>query len=384
MVTAAEAIKVMKEGGKPVIGCLPLYPPLELIHSMGLAPVVLWGLRDSVSHTGDADAHIQKYVCSIARHLAQFVMAEGGDSLDGILSYNACDTLRNLPEILREGLAAKGALTPTPMFRLHVPMTSAAVNGGFLRGELLDLIAALEERYGVRFSEESFAASVALYRRARGLSLRLEEAARAGSLSIGAFCGTLARAGFLTVEDQVELFEAELASLRPAAASGPSCAVILSGVMAPLPQVCRLLDGAGLRLVANDIASLRRSYAQEPFAFHDVADYYARFYRDHFPCTTLLHSVDRRLDAVSRLARDNGARGLIFIGEKFCEYEYFELPHLVARLQDEGIPSLALEFSLDDDSNLETYRTRIEAFAEMLRSSGEKTSESAGGGKSGA
>ncbi|MHB8781083.1 MAG: 2-hydroxyacyl-CoA dehydratase subunit D [Candidatus Geothermincolia bacterium] len=382
MVTAAEAIKVMKESGKPVIGCLPLYPPLELLHSMGLAPVVLWGLRDSVSHTGDADAHIQKYVCSIARHLAQFVMARGAEGLDGILSYNACDTLRNLPEILREGLAASGA--SLPMFRLHVPMTSAAVNGDFLRGELLDLIAALEERYGVRFSEDSFASSVALYRRARDLSLRLEEAARAGSLAIGAFCGIMTRAGSLFVEDQIELFEAKLASLRPAAEPDPSCAVILSGVMAPLPQVCRLLDEAGLRLAANDIASLRRSYAQEPFAFNDVADYYTRFYRDHFPCTTLLHSADRRLDAVSRLARDSGARGLIFIGEKFCEYEYFELPHLIARLQGEGVPGLALEFSLDDDSNLETYRTRIEAFAEMLRAGGEKTCESAGGGKSGA
>ena len=35
----------LKSQGHRVVGCFPLYPPLELVHSMGLTPVILWGLK---------------------------------------------------------------------------------------------------------------------------------------------------------------------------------------------------------------------------------------------------------------------------------------------------------------------------------------------------
>ncbi|MFZ5562865.1 MAG: hypothetical protein ACOZBW_02355, partial [Thermodesulfobacteriota bacterium] len=72
METPLQAMARMKAGPRPVIGCLPLYPPMELIHSMGLAPVVLWGLSDAVPQSPDADRHIQNYACSVCRRLTQF------------------------------------------------------------------------------------------------------------------------------------------------------------------------------------------------------------------------------------------------------------------------------------------------------------------------
>jgi hypothetical protein len=64
-------------GDRPVIGCFPLYPPLELFHSMGLAPVVLWGLRDAIPSLSLADRHLQSYVCSVARRLTEAVSWSG-------------------------------------------------------------------------------------------------------------------------------------------------------------------------------------------------------------------------------------------------------------------------------------------------------------------
>jgi predicted nucleotide-binding protein (sugar kinase/HSP70/actin superfamily) len=37
------------------------------------------------------------------------------------------------------------------------------------------------------------------------------------------------------------------------------------------------------------------------------------------------------------------------------------------RFKEDGISSLLLEFAVDDEHNLGAIRTRIEAFAEMLR-----------------
>lgn len=54
------------------------------------------------------------------------------------------------------------------------------------------------------------------------------------------------------------------------------------------------------------------------------------------------------------------------MGEKFCEYEYFEFPYLQKHLRQKGLRTLLLEFAIDDDQNLGQVRTRIEAFSEMI------------------
>ena len=364
MKSAQAMIEQLRKGGKPVVGCFPLYPPLELMHSMGLLPVVLWGLRDSVSDTRDADRHVQPYACSVARQLAQFVIADGPGLLDGLFFYNACDTLRNLPELLREGIACSRRITP-PMFRVHVPMKEDGASG-YLASEIGNLIKALQASYDVSFSEERFARSVSLYERARWLCRRLEDAVAEGVLTFAGFSAALARANFLAVEDQIALLESTLADCEGSITQPSATRVIASGILPPPPVICDLIEQAGLRVAGNDIASMHRSYAFSPEVWDDVRDYYVAFYRDHFPCTTLLHTADRRVDAVVDIVSRRDADAFVFVGEKFCEYEYFELPYLEQQLKESGVPVLSIEVSIDDDGSAETFRTRIDAFAELL------------------
>ncbi len=359
-----DGIRRSKEAGKPVIGCFPLYPPLELLHSMGLAPVVLWGLRGPVH---DADRHIQNFACSVARRLAQVVIDDAEGLFDGIFFYNGCDTLRNLPEILQEGREELGR-DALPVFRVHVPMVPAEQTdaSAYLRNEMQNLIVCLESAYGLSFSEESFAESVALYGSARALCLQLEEAVARGGMAFSDFCDTLMSANFLPVEEQIELLESKIAVAGEERALEPSSRVVVSGILPPPPAICKLIDDAGLTVVGNDVAAFHRSYARAPQEWSDVNDYYVRFYRDHFPCTTLLYSSDARFKALTSMVEASGADGFVFIGEKFCEYEYFELPHLEEKLKEKGVSVLPLEISIEDESTAETYRTRIEAFAEVL------------------
>ncbi|TAL34779.1 MAG: hypothetical protein EPN93_11645 [Spirochaetes bacterium] len=44
--------------GRRAIGCFPLYPPLELLHSMGLLPVVLWDFQDGARSVDASDRHL--------------------------------------------------------------------------------------------------------------------------------------------------------------------------------------------------------------------------------------------------------------------------------------------------------------------------------------
>lgn len=368
METPSQALTRLKNGPRPVIGCLPLYPPMELLHSMGLTPIVLWGLSDVVPHVNDADSHIQNFACSVARRLTQFVISEWEELLDGLFFYNAGDTLRNLPEILRQGVVLSGGMLH-PQFHIHIPMTSPeqADTSGYLKKEFENLIESLESFYGVKFSEDRFADSVGLYDRMRELCGQLEQAVSHGRLAFADFCRVLTTANFLAVNEQIVLLESVLAGLPARTAEAVnSTRVIVSGILPPPAAICEIMDQAGLVVAGNDIAFMHRSYARTPDTWEDVLDYYDRFYREHFPCTTLLYSSDRRLEAVVRMVLENSARGFVFVGEKFCEYEYFELPSLEKNLKDQGVPVLAMEISMDDTTGAETFRTRLEAFSELI------------------
>jgi benzoyl-CoA reductase/2-hydroxyglutaryl-CoA dehydratase subunit BcrC/BadD/HgdB len=142
--------------------------------------------------------------------------------------------------------------------------------------------------------------------------------------------------------------------------------IVISGILPPPPSVVEAMERSGLRVVGEDLAIFRRSYNSPSPQATEPGDYYTRFYENHSPCTTLHYLADRRIDAVLALCRDLDADGFIFLGEKFCEYEYFEYPHLEKRLRESGIPTLALEFSIDDSEHIGAVVTRIEAYAELL------------------
>ena len=82
----------------------------------------------------------------------------------------------------------------------------------------------------------------------------------------------------------------------------------------------------------------------------------------------MLGTADQRACTLESLVEEWDAQGVIFLGEKYCEYEYFEFPHLQKRLGAKGVKTLLLEFAVDADRSLGAYKTRIEAFAEMLGS----------------
>ena len=354
-----------KKQGKKIIGCFPLYPPVELFESMGLMPLTLWNLKASIQDLAESDKHVQNYSCGIARELVQFVLSDTGELLDGIFSYNACDTLRNLPEIL--ALGNKEAGRNIPMLRMHLPQVKPSqVNpDGYLKNGIALLVEAAENAFGIGFSEGNFVITAKNYRRMRNLCLDAEQLVARGALSFGSFCSVVLTNYVLPVEEQIKRLEGLIAGKdadNPPAATG----VMVSGIMPPPAAVVKAMEKSNLRVVANDIGSLGRSYGYSPEITTDPGDYYAELFAKRRPCTTLLYGSDRRIQAFLDTVKRSRAKGVVFSGEKFCEYEYFEFPYLEKRLKEEGVPALFLEFSVDDTDNVGAYSTRVEAFAEML------------------
>jgi benzoyl-CoA reductase/2-hydroxyglutaryl-CoA dehydratase subunit BcrC/BadD/HgdB len=350
---------------KPVIGCFPLYPPVEIFSAMGLVPVVLWNLKKEIENLELTDRHVQNYACGIARELMQFVLSDKGSGIDGMFTYNACDTLRNFPEIIGNHFRKSGR--SLPMFRMHVPQANRFHTDPYryLKHEITQLIEEVEWAFDVDFFRAAFEQTAGKYASMRTLCLEAETRVAKGAISFSAFSSTVLSCYALPIDDQI----ASLGSLISHAATDEPVTqsdILISGIMPPPLPVIRAMENAGLRIVANDIASLRRSYGYIPAATDDPVEYYTDYFALKFPCTTLLYQADARMAAFMELIESSGAKGVVLSGEKFCEYEYFEFPFLEQKLKEKGIPVLRLEFGVDDNQNIGSYTTRIEAFAELL------------------
>lgn len=368
MSSTYSAIRSLKDNGHRIIGCFPLYPPVELLHSMGLTPVTLWGLRDFSPGVPLSDRHLQAYTCSVGRCLTEFVLRHGSEVLDGIFLYNACDTLRNLPEILQNGLAEQGSALP--LFRLHIPASSLTrpADAHYLRERVRRLVRELEETFGTPFSMESFDRSVKLYRRQHELSSRLQDLVGLGSVSFSEFCRILNAGSFLPVEKHIEMLATAIEQSDTGRGEQMELPrVMVSGILPPSPGVAECIESSGLRVADNDIAMFKRTYGYTPPAASNPEEYYVDLYGNHHPCTTMLHTGDARIKHLRKSVRERTIRGFIFFGEKFCEYEYFEVPYLRKVLEGEGVRMLSLDFSLEGDESIGSLRTRIESFAETLR-----------------
>lgn len=364
-------LQMLKEQGRKIIACFPLYPPLALMHSMGLVPVVAWGLRGHVPGTDAADRHLPPYTCSVARHLTEFILTDARDLIDGVFMYNACDTLRNLPEILMDQLTVTGR--DIPFIHMHLPMTPRDQTdvSAYLENEIRSLVRNLSDRFGVVFSSERFQASVALYQWMRGLALEAQERVAAGRMGFVDFAEVMQAGAFMPVEDHIDALEKLIASGKSGHGDhnrrdDKNLSVMISGILPPPASVIAAVESAGLTIVSDDIASLYRSYAVMPDPMPDPEKYYRMFYDDHYPCPTLLYSSDRRVEALVERITQSNARAVIFVGEKFCEYEYFEFPYLEKQLAGMGIPSLRIEISIEDDAHTGVHNSRIAAFAEMM------------------
>ena len=360
-----QKIQELKKNGRPVIGCFPLYPPLALFHSLDLNPVVLWGLKKDFRETPESDQHLQNYTCSVARHLTEFLLSDAGSLVDGLFMYNACDTLRNLPEIIDSCLDAAGR--KVPLFQIHVPMVPTAQTDGtdFFDNEINQLIKDVKSTFDRKFNPDKFMESIALFQNLRKTSLQLESAVAMGRLSFQTVAETLHTAWAIPGYHRIEEVEGVLDQQQDKGnADNPG--ILLSGILPPPASVSTAIEASGLRIAGNDIASLHRTYAVMPEADADPASYYRDFYFNHHPCPTLLFTGDRRVDALIERCRETRSRGVIFVGEKFCEYEYFEFPYLEKKLQEKGIQTLLIEIAIDDEQTA-SHISRIDAFAEMLK-----------------
>ncbi len=345
--------------GRPVIGVLPAYFPLELIHAAGGYPVQLWGAGVAIDH---AEAYLQPYCCSVARSALELEMRGSAALIQAYVFTSICDTLINLRELYRR-------LFDKPILGLSFPVTQTAEGRRvFLAGAAERIIKALEAVTGRCVSPDALRESAGQFGHVRSLQRELYRVRRErpGALKNEDFHAVLKAGFFLPVDEYARLLESLLDGLESIQApAGRRPRVVLSGMVFDPIEAQRLFDEIGADVVDDDFASGWRTVSKATLPVEDPVEGIAEHVFGGAPCCCIHHPENDRHDDLVKKVRDADADGVVFWYVKFCEPDAFDRPQLLARLKQEGIPATVVEMDLSMKS-IESLRTRIQAFCEMI------------------
>ncbi len=350
-----ETIRAWKEQGGAIAAVLPIHHPRALLRAFGLLPVEVWGPPRVDPAPGAA--HLQPYVCSIVGNALSFLLRDGLEVADVILVPHACDSLQGLGSLLLDFVRPR-----QPVFPLYIPRGRRESDLQFLADECRALYDKLAAATGRTPSEAELMESIRREEEADGLLAELYRRRRTLPLTDLAFYRLARAREYLPAEEFAALLRAVLDT--PPTDPSAGLPILLSGIV---PEPMGLLDAItqmGGVVVADDLACCgRRLYppGTSTAPFRRMAERIL----NAPPDPTRGSPIAERLRHLMGMARETGARGVVFYDVKFCEPELFDLPLLRRRLQEAGLPSVHIEVDLNDPLSGQIL-TRVEAFLEMV------------------
>ncbi len=345
--------------GRPVVGVMPAYFPMELIEAAGGYPVQLWGNNLPINN---ANSHLQVFGCSVARSILELELSGKAEMVDAYAFTSLCDTLINLREIYR-GLFSK------PTLELSMPITrTVEARKTYLTSVLDTVIRELESITGQAITEDLLAEASHLYGRTRELQRQFYQIRREnpGLISNHDFYIVIKTGFFLPKKEYNSLLEGLLKNLQKAETpSGKRIRVVQTGLVFDPIQIYRILDKYGIDIVDDDMANGWRTVSKEQLSVSNIVEGVTEYLFNPAPCCCLYNPDKDRHDYLVEKVRSAHADGVLFWYTNFCEPDAFDTPQLVARLKKENISTASIDVELTM-TNFDAIETRIHAFSEML------------------
>lgn len=353
----------LRAQGHRIIGYLCYFAPPEILEAVGLIPFRIRGdLCEPVTH---ADQYIEPYGCPFVRNTFDLALKGRYDFLDGLVMAHACDSVQRMYGIW----TSYRPLAFTHL--LNVPHTVTPWSERFFYRELQFFAERVARFAGVPMEADRLRATVALYNRTRDLIRDLYELRKTEPPALS---GTellqvlVAGTGVPAAEFHALLTEvkAEVVGRGPRP-SGRRARLLFYGCINDDVTLVRLIEECGADVVMDDTCIGARGLLGRVTDDGDLWAGLVRYYFTNFHCPRTFRGVDRaRFDYLLRAARAFRVDGVVLYVLAFCDPHRFDVVDLRQSLEQAGLPSLLLE----DDytlANLESLRTRVQAFVEMLR-----------------
>ena len=344
--------------GDKVVLTAPVYTPEEIIHSMGLVPMGVWGADMALSRSKE---YFPAFICSIMQSVLELGMKGAYDGASAIVIPSLCDSLKCL------GQNWKYAVPSIPFIPMTYPQNRRGeVGRAFTQAGYERVAADLEKATGARFDQEKLAASIAIYNVHNAAMRQLDKALAAHpEITAAQRCDIFKSAWFMRKEEHTALVRELLSALDAAGETPAKLRVMTSGVLFDSPALLGVLDELGFQVAADDVAAESRQYRTDTDPglppLEGLSEKYSRM--DH--CAVLYDVDKKRADLIVETAKRRDVKGVIVALTKFCDPEEFDYPLIKKACEKAGLPVALIEIDRQM-VNYEQARTQLEAFRDIL------------------
>ncbi len=356
-----ELVEWKGRGGK-MFGWLCIYVPEEIIHAAGVLPIRIVGYSQEMD-LDDGNAYMYVNNCSFSRSCLQMGLRGEYDFLDGVVGGSTCDGARRLFDLWRQYVR-------TPFHHvLTVPRKYTGRAHALYHREVLDFKEHLEEYLGLKITEEALYRSTLLYNQSRELLHKLYDLRKLGKPPIsGAETLEVLNASFRMPK---EIFNQWLVDLLEEVISfhrqySGRVRLMLVGSVLTNTEFVRFIEDQGGMIVTDELCTSTR-YWGDPVVLDagvSLTEAISRRYLNNFPCARMFPS-EERFRRIIKAALEFRVDGVISETIRYCVPYAHDLPLLEKRLQEYGIPMLALDIEYGASGSGQ-IRTRVQAFIEML------------------
>ena len=358
-------LRALREQGRRLIGCFPVYTPEEVVMAARLVPVHLFG-GGTMVEIDHADSRMQSFVCSITRSTFELGLTKRLAMLDGMLFPSICDVARNLSGLWRRNLPDHLAEF------IHFPENFQSAHVvPYLRHELQRLEQRLTAISGHAPGPDDYRRTFERVNRWQAAvnELYALRAAAPWNVPLADAYALVRAGGMMPREQHLPLLEQALATWR-AAGGRPQdrVRVIVEGSFCEQPslELLQTIEESGCYVVNDDyLLGLRWHTAPLPLD-GDPLEALARHILQRCVPSAVHHPGPQgRGAALLAKARAAKAEGVVFCIAKFCEPALYDFALLKRALEAESIPYLSFEFE-EKMSTFESIRTQLETFVESI------------------
>lgn len=351
--------------GSKVIGCYPVYTPVELIHAAGMFPLGILGggNRLEIAH---ADSRFQSFVCSIVKSTLELGLIGKLEFLDGIVFHSICDPARNLASVFKRNF-------PRMMVEyIHFPQNLTSPKAiDYLSAEYRRLKSSYEGLAGKPIADAELRRSIGLYNAQRALVRELYRVRQEKPQNLSTVeTYILTRIGtLLPVEEHVEILRREIPQIE-AREEKPKdrIKVILEGSFCEQPplELIEDLEEAGCYILDDDFLLGWRWFHEDIPLEGDPIRNLADAYLNRSVYSGVKHDLrEPKAKHLIDKVRETGAAAVIILAAKFCEPALFDYALYRRALEKEGIPHLYLEFE-EKMWIFDKARSEVETFVESM------------------
>lgn len=351
-----------KTGGK-VMGYICTNLPEELMYAAGTLPVRLLG-------TNEPEDVTKPYIfaasfCPFCRDCFAQALQGKYDYIDGVSFALVCTHARQIFEGWKKHMPIEYS------YQLHLPNLQNSHSKVYIAGEIEDFKHSLEGWTGKTITTHKIDSAIELYNTNRRLMASVYDLMKVDNPPIKeAEVAEIALAGMLIdKETHNSLLKEVLKEVPKHESVGNEQAprLMLLGSVNNNIEFIKFIDSLGGRVVIDDYCTGSRYYQAEVIPEENrMAALAGRTIRKP-PCPMKDLPERWRIPHILKLAEDYRVKGVIYTIQRLCDSHGLDYITIESALKEKGIPMLKLEMDLGIPFG--QFRTRIEAFLEMIETS---------------